>query len=68
MMGDKKRYVSQVLGPDPKNKVEETPLSDVEAIASDILQAFEAKDAQSLASALKAFHYACMSEEMNGED
>lgn len=69
MLGNKKRYVSQVLGPDPREKGEEqTPLSDIDAISSDILQAIEAKDAQSLASALKAFHYACQSEEMSEEE
>lgn len=58
MLGDRKKMVAGILGPDPKEREEEAPLSDFEMIGQDLASAIEAKDGVAIIEALKAFHYA----------
>jgi hypothetical protein len=55
----KKKAVSMILGMGPESEPMEEGGDEFEAIAGDALAAFESKDKAALASALKAFFYAC---------
>lgn len=57
----KKKAVSMIMGMGPESEEMEVEEGgdEFEAIAGDALAALEAKDKSALASALKAFFYAC---------
>lgn len=59
----KKKAVSMIMGMGPEDEVPEREGAEdgdeFQAIAGDVLAALESKDKDGLASALKAFFYAC---------
>lgn len=58
MMGDRKKTLMQIMGPDPNEGGEKSP-SDLESIAQDLISAVEAKDAAGVAAAFKAAFACC---------
>lgn len=63
MMGDRRKILTQIMGPSEKDKTEgEAPLSEYHAIAQDLLDAVKSGDVESVADALKAFFSACGAE------
>ncbi len=62
MMGDKKKTVNQILGPDPSDAPpEDTGGDTLSAIAEDLISAVKDGDASAVASALSAAFQECSS-------
>lgn len=59
ILGDKKKTLTQILGPRDEEKVKDPEVSDHDAVASDIINAINDDDAGALASALKTFYTLC---------
>lgn len=62
MMGDRKKTVNQILGPDPSEApAEDKGGSSLSAIAEDLISAVKDGDAEAVASALSAAYQECCS-------
>jgi ribosomal protein S20 len=60
MMGNRKKYVSQILGDDPRGVSKETPLH---TIANELIEAIHANDTEAVVACLKAAYTHCQSGE-----
>ncbi len=59
MYGDRKKTITQILGPDPSEAPPEKEESSLHAIAQDLISAVKDGDADAVASALSAAYQEC---------